>query len=1084
MKFRKEFIGILLGMIIILSSCYEFESIQQPATADPNSNFNVNVSIIFPSLGDSTYQESFYSVLLPSEWTSEDSFLFSGTLNGVYHFSQELSDIMESQDPAPAGYNWWTYLACDTVDTTAIEGGTLSFTQSIHSGATAGVYSIDYRLGFPNDPIYNYSEDNDYRIWVGIDTSPIAANLYVNPSGNDENSGLSSTDPLKTIATALLRIDADSLNKRRIILADGEYKNSNNGELFPIYLPEHVSLLGDSKMGVILDAEEQHIVIVLDSVQADTISDLTITGGVCCEYWDWDEGYWEPIYNEYGGGGIYATNSHLNLENAIIKHNSNDDGGGIEAQNANLTLNCVAIINNIAINTGGGISVNYPGESNSEMFGQIALTNSIITENTANAGSAISAYHTDVNFQFSTITANTALQNDGYANSAVSLYRGINPVFENCILWNNSQQEISYDFYPDSSESSAISLSYCDVQGGESGINVYGNNVQLEWSLTNIDANPLFLNPLESDYHLSDFSPCISVGLATDGIEADYDGLPRPSPVGSDPDIGAYESVLGSPDLGPDILFSTDTINFHEIFLGYSDTLTLILANRGSETLFIDSVRVDQLVYGVEWDSGTIGSGSDTSMSVSFTPTLEQNYPAIMTIFSNDPDNAAVNVTLSGSGAPPPSITVSPSSIEIDLVDLDTISVMLEIANDGGADLEFDLTREYLAPTGNHSLTFDGETDYVDLGNDPSLNPTDAITVSAWIMPYSHVADGYDIIVDKPWSSSVAPWSVYSLKLSNDEYPRAGFQVSTNSVYHVARSQEPVPMYQWTHVAGTYDGEKICFYENGELKRLNDNASGPIDMGSMNVYMGYRYYNSNSLFHGKIAEVRIWNIARTQTEIQSDMFTQLSGTETGLVGYWPFDEGSGMIVNDHSENENTGYLHQVTQWQISTFEPSHWIHIPVQSGVVPATSTSYLEIIFGGVGNQSFNHQANIRIQSNDPILSLVQIPVTLNYTYLPITHYKALPTAYEIDQNSPNPFNPTTTIRYDLPEESNVKLTVFDIRGQQVLTLQDNVKPPGNYEVKWNGMDQSGKQVSTGVYFCRLQAGTFSQTIKMVYLR
>jgi hypothetical protein len=255
-------------------------------------------------------------------------------------------------------------------------------------------------------------------------------------------------------------------------------------------------------------------------------------------------------------------------------------------------------------------------------------------------------------------------------------------------------------------------------------------------------------------------------------------------------------------------------------------------------------------------------------------------------------------------------------------------------------------------------------------------------------------------------------------------------------------------------------------------------------MGSMNVYMGYRYYNSNSLFHGKIAEVRIWNIARTQTEIQSDMFTQLSGTETGLVGYWPFDEGSGMIVNDHSENENTGYLHQVTQWQISTFEPSHWIHIPVQSGVVPATSTSYLEIIFGGVGNQSFNHQANIRIQSNDPILSLVQIPVTLNYTYLPITHYKALPTAYEIDQNYPNPFNPTTTIRYDLPEESNVKLTVFDIRGQQVLTLQDNVKPPGNYEVKWNGMDQSGKQVSTGVYFCRLQAGTFSQTIKMVYLR
>jgi len=45
-------------------------------------------------------------------------------------------------------------------------------------------------------------------------------------------------------------------------------------------------------------------------------------------------------------------------------------------------------------------------------------------------------------------------------------------------------------------------------------------------------------------------------------------------------------------------------------------------------------------------------------------------------------------------------------------------------------------------------------------------------------------------------------------------------------------------------------------------------------------------------------------------------------------------------------------------------------------------------------------------------------------------------------------------------------------------------VKPPGIYEVQWNGMDQQGTQVSTGVYFCRLAAGDFSQTIKMVYLR
>jgi hypothetical protein len=90
----------------------------------------------------------------------------------------------------------------------------------------------------------------------------------------------------------------------------------------------------------------------------------------------------------------------------------------------------------------------------------------------------------------------------------------------------------------------------------------------------------------------------------------------------------------------------------------------------------------------------------------------------------------------------------------------------------------------------------------------------------------------------------------------------------------------------------------------------------------------------------------------------------------------------------------------------------------------------------------------------------------------------------YSLSQNYPNPFNPTTTISYSIPEQSTVNLTVFDIRGKEVIRLHDTEKPHGNYEVRWNGLDESGNQVSTGVYFCRLEAGTFSQTIKMVYLR
>jgi len=89
-----------------------------------------------------------------------------------------------------------------------------------------------------------------------------------------------------------------------------------------------------------------------------------------------------------------------------------------------------------------------------------------------------------------------------------------------------------------------------------------------------------------------------------------------------------------------------------------------------------------------------------------------------------------------------------------------------------------------------------------------------------------------------------------------------------------------------------------------------------------------------------------------------------------------------------------------------------------------------------------------------------------------------AIPDGYTFHQNYPNPFNPTTTINYLLPDQTAVKLTVFDIQGREVMILNESEKPPGNYEVQWNGIDHSGNPVSTGVYFCRLETGDFSETI------
>jgi flagellar hook assembly protein FlgD len=86
--------------------------------------------------------------------------------------------------------------------------------------------------------------------------------------------------------------------------------------------------------------------------------------------------------------------------------------------------------------------------------------------------------------------------------------------------------------------------------------------------------------------------------------------------------------------------------------------------------------------------------------------------------------------------------------------------------------------------------------------------------------------------------------------------------------------------------------------------------------------------------------------------------------------------------------------------------------------------------------------------------------------------------------QNTPNPFNPRTVIRFDLGRESRVRLEVFDVAGRLVRVLQDGRLPAGNHVAAWDGRDDHGRQLSSGTYFYRLDDGDQELTRKMLMLR
>lgn len=123
-----------------------------------------------------------------------------------------------------------------------------------------------------------------------------------------------------------------------------------------------------------------------------------------------------------------------------------------------------------------------------------------------------------------------------------------------------------------------------------------------------------------------------------------------------------------------------------------------------------------------------------------------------------------------------------------------------------------------------------------------------------------------------------------------------------------------------------------------------------------------------------------------------------------------------------------------------------------------------------------------VRAKDNENMYSLFSEP-TKEYrcegTHKIAIKSETKPTSFELCQNYPNPFNPSTVISYSIPNDSKVTLKVYNQLGQEVKTLVDGFKEKGVYNV-----DFDGKDLSSGIYIYKIQAGEFSQTSKMILMK
>ena len=118
-----------------------------------------------------------------------------------------------------------------------------------------------------------------------------------------------------------------------------------------------------------------------------------------------------------------------------------------------------------------------------------------------------------------------------------------------------------------------------------------------------------------------------------------------------------------------------------------------------------------------------------------------------------------------------------------------------------------------------------------------------------------------------------------------------------------------------------------------------------------------------------------------------------------------------------------------------------------------------------------------VKITGNDRVVFVNR------YEYLS-TESEGIPTEFALHENYPNPFNPTTTLRFDLPELSDLTLTIYNMLGQRVRTFNMQGTAAGYHTITWDATNDFGEQVGAGVYLYQLQAKDFVKTRKMVLLK
>ncbi len=530
---------------------------------------------------------------------------------------------------------------------------------------------------------------------------------------------------------------------------------------------------------------------------------------------------------------------------------------------------------------------------------------------------------------------------------------------------------------------------------------------------------------------------------------------------------------------------STSALNFDTSLTSHKDSLSLWIRNRSTDTISITDISTFDSVFSVRDTQFTIPPSDSVRAWVYFSSVHNLTYSDVGVI-ENTSKSGAVAFTIRGVKKYPDTYYNSTQGLSGEALKTAIHDLTINQTNrhyDGIRDLMF-LSVDTVA--GQLECVYTGRKIAVTTRSDMQTNGN-FNTEHTWpqskfneqepekadinhLFPTDETANGrrssypFDVVVSTP------TWEVGGSKLGKNSNNATVFEprdvhkgdLSRAMFYFILRYQNWETF--WTDAGVNQEAafrkwNKQDPVSSKEITRNNRVAQASVQ-GKRNPFIDHpEFVDRISKFDGTAV------ISTTPKIVVRPLRSDSLITEAGDTARYQM-----VIVNAGSA---TLTLSSITS-------SSSVFTLTAQSMSIAAHSYSYAELRFIPVANDSV-YSGTITINSNDGTTGAIHINVTGNSGNVTavVEEPSLTPRQFTLEQNFPNPFNPGTMFRYSLPTQEHVTFTIFNVLGQTVETVVDEVQQAGVKSVQWNASSLPG-----GIYFYRLSAGTYSETKKLLLIK